>query len=220
MTAFDAPTEKYQAYASPYLQRPGVSVAVYQLHTQADDICYRTRLGEGDCVAPCGQELIRFILDRDGWENETLEPRRFPAASLGHRLIDHGWMPDRSDPESVLGWVPSPIGVNSWTIPVWPRGAEASTAHRSEVIELQDVRGSAKLTTKLYHGAPRVVVPDVIGVRGNELTLVLSPLAAVRLRGALAGRDPREMKEVRDAFGQMEAEPPTAKCHEPVEPTE
>lgn len=62
------------------------------------------------------------------WNDEDLTPGAFPGQSMGHRLIEEGWMPDRrasynartdSPVERMLltvraGW--SDAGKKSWTI--------------------------------------------------------------------------------------------------------
>lgn len=66
------------------------------------------------------------------WHNDEVAGRAFPGNSMGHRLIEHGWMPDRramygplthSTVEArmlsmMAGWRPD--GDASWTIPCFP----------------------------------------------------------------------------------------------------
>lgn len=79
-------------------------------------------------LSVAGTDIYRKV-----WNDRDLQSPAFPGQSLGHRLIELGWMPDRcamygafdrSDPQKLAltelgGWVPSDTEDGVWTIPVY-----------------------------------------------------------------------------------------------------
>jgi hypothetical protein len=84
---------------------------------------------KGDWVLTVAGTDVREVL----WNDEDLEPGAFPGNAMGHRLIPHGYMPDRramygflthSTVEKLMinmqaGW--RRVGEKTWTIPCYPR---------------------------------------------------------------------------------------------------
>jgi hypothetical protein len=52
------------------------------------------------------------------WNSRELSGDVFPGHSMGHRLINHGFMPDRRDTRwYASGW--RPVGKDAWVIPCY-----------------------------------------------------------------------------------------------------
>lgn len=98
--------------------------------TKLDVRIARVRVDEdGDWVLTVSGTDIRKVL----WNNQDVEYGCFPGNSMGHRLIELGYMPDRrrmyGPPEltpvqrlaatAYAGWRPD--GDDVWSIPCYPR---------------------------------------------------------------------------------------------------